>query len=284
MSAIASTPTTPIAERGSAAVLPLVLNFPDIDPIAVRLGPVAIRWYALAYISGIVLGWLYMRWLATRSPKFTTKVQVDDFLIWATLGIVLGGRLGYVVFYNAGYYLQHPVEILYLWQGGMSFHGGLLGVVLAIYLYSRKLHVRFTTFGDLVCMAVPIGLFFGRIANFVNGELFGRASDVSWAIIFPAGGAIPRHPSQLYEAALEGLLLFLIMFAIEMTTRLRERSGFVSGVFVAGYGVSRFVVEFFREPDAHLGTLALGLSMGQWLSLPMVLIGGAMMLWSLRRV
>ncbi len=262
---------------------PLVLDFPDIDPIAIQLGPLAIRWYALAYIAGIVLAWLYMRWLAKRSPVFATPAQVDDFLVWATLGIVLGGRLGYVLFYNFGYYLQHPIEILFLWQGGMSFHGGFLGVALAIYLYARHLKVRFTRFADLVCMSVPIGLFFGRIANFVNGELFGRATDVSWAVIFPAGGNVPRHPSQLYEAALEGLMLFLVFLLLELTTRTREHSGFISGLFVAAYGVSRFLVEFVRQPDDHLGTLAVGLSMGQWLSLPMVLIGGAMIAWSLRR-
>jgi phosphatidylglycerol:prolipoprotein diacylglycerol transferase len=262
---------------------PLVIPYPEIDPIALQLGPIAIRWYALAYITGIVLGWVYMRWLAKRPPQFATPPQVDDFVVWATLGIVLGGRVGYVIFYNPAYYFYHPLQVLYIWQGGMSFHGGLLGVVLAIYLYSRRLGVRFTRFGDLVCMAVPIGLFFGRIANFVNGELFGRETDVSWAMVFPAGGNVPRHPSQLYEAALEGLLLFTVLFVLELTTNLRQRSGLVSGLFIAGYGICRFLVEFVRQPDIQLGTLALGFSMGQWLSLPMIVIGGAMVLWSLRR-
>jgi phosphatidylglycerol:prolipoprotein diacylglycerol transferase len=264
-------------------MIPLALGFPDIDPIAIQLGPLAIRWYALAYIAGIVLGWVYMRGLARREPVFTTPVAVDDFVVWATLGIVLGGRLGYVLFYNFDYYSQNPLQVVYLWQGGMAFHGGFLGVVLATYLFARHHKFRFTQLADIVVMAAPIGLFFGRIANFVNGELFGRVTDVSWAVVFPGGGDLPRHPSQLYEAALEGLVLFLLLFVLDRTTRVRERPGTILGLFIVGYGLARFAVEFVRQPDAHLGTLALGLSMGQWLSMPMILAGAAIMTWALLR-
>jgi len=264
-------------------MIPMALNFPDIDPIAIQLGPLAIRWYALAYIAGIVLGWVFMRGLARRAPVFTTPTAVDDFVVWATLGIVLGGRLGYVLFYNFDYYSQNPLQVVYLWQGGMAFHGGFLGVVLATYLFARHHKFRFTQLADIVAMSAPIGLFFGRIANFVNGELFGRATDVPWAVVFPGGGDMPRHPSQLYEAALEGLAVFLLLFILDRTTRIRQKPGTILGLFIVGYGLARFTVEFVRQPDAHLGTLALGLSMGQWLSMPMILAGAAIMVWALRR-
>ena len=264
-------------------MIPLVLNFPDIDPIAIQLGPLAIRWYALSYITGIVLGWVYMRGLARRKPVFTTPVAVDDYVVWATLGIVLGGRLGYVLFYNFDYYSQNPLQALYLWQGGMAFHGGFLGVVLATYLFARRRKIGPIQLGDLVAMTAPIGLFFGRLANFANGELFGRQSDVAWAVIFPGGGDVPRHPSQLYEAVLEGLVLFLLLFVLDRTTRIREKPGTLIGLFFAGYGLARFGVEFVRQPDAHLGTLALGLSMGQWLSIPMILAGAGIVSWAQRR-
>ena len=261
----------------------LVIPFPDIDPIAVQLGPIAIRWYALSYIAGLLLGWRYMRWLARREPKFATVEAIDDFLLWATIGVVVGGRLGYVLFYNPGHFFYYPGDILKVWSGGMSFHGGLLGVTLAMYLFSRKRGYGFLNFTDIVSCAAPIGLFFGRIANFANGELYGRATDVSWAMIFPSDPErLPRHPSQLYEAALEGLLLFTLLFVIERTTDWRQRPGLMTGLFVAGYGLSRFVVEFVREPDAHLQTLALGLSMGQYLSLPMIAVGIGAALWHRR--
>jgi len=262
---------------------PLIIPYPEIDPVLFAIGPIAIRWYALAYIAGLVLGWRYMRWLSGREPVFTTKQAIDDFLLWATIGVVIGGRLGYVLFYNPGYYLSHPVEILYVWTGGMSFHGGFLGVVVAVVLFSRSLGVHPLRFGDLCALAAPIGLFFGRVANFINGELFGRPTDVPWAMVFPAGGPLPRHPSQLYEAALEGLLLFFILLAVELGTDWRSRPGLMTGVFVAGYGVSRFIVEFAREPDEHLTDLALGMSMGQWLSLPMILIGLGLIAWRRQR-
>jgi len=256
------------------------IPFPAIDPTLVEIGPFAIRWYALAYIAGIVLGWRYALLLARTSPYPFERRTLDDFVLWVTLGIVLGGRLGYVLFYKPGYFLVNPHEILIVWQGGMSFHGGMLGVVAAIVLFARLKRIPLFALGDLVACVVPIGLFLGRLANFVNGELFGRVTDVPWAVVFPRGGDLPRHPSQLYEAALEGLVLFVVLLLVWRFTRLRQRPGAVGGVFLAGYGLSRFVVEFAREPDAHLGFLFAGATMGQLLSLPMVLIGLALIVWA----
>ncbi|SOD95130.1 phosphatidylglycerol:prolipoprotein diacylglycerol transferase [Caenispirillum bisanense] len=262
-------------------MLTFALPFPAIDPIAIELGPLAIRWYALAYLTGLLGGWWYLRFLARRTPGGPNDVQVDDFLVWATLGVVLGGRLGYVLFYKPSYYLANPLDILKVWQGGMAFHGGVLGVLVAIYLFSRLRKLSFLRLGDLVCAVVPIGLFFGRIANFINGELWGRpAPDVPWAFVFPHGGDVPRHPSQLYEAVLEGLVLFVVLHLLWRVTALRERQGFIAGAFLAGYGISRFIVEFFREPDDFLGTVAAGMTMGQLLSLPMILVGAALMIAS----
>jgi phosphatidylglycerol:prolipoprotein diacylglycerol transferase len=261
----------------------LALAYPHIDPIAIQLGPFAIRWYAIAYIAGLLSGWRYVKWLVTKSPRAMREEAVDDFLVWATLGVVLGGRLGYVLFYKPAYYLSHPFEVLAVWQGGMSFHGGALGVIVAIVLFSRRRGYDLFAVGDVICCAVPIGLFFGRIANFINGELFGRvAPEVTWAMIFPGGGPDPRHPSQLYEAVLEGLVLGLLLFALWRYPRLRERTGVLAGVFLAGYGIARIIAELFRQPDAHLGFLFAGVTMGQLLSLPFVVVGGALVLWRMR--
>jgi len=251
----------------------LALMFPAIDPVALEIGPFSIRWYALAYVAGLFLGWLYIRYLARRLGGLLDPRQADDLLVWVTLGVVLGGRLGHVLFYKPGYYVDHPVEIFYVWQGGMSFHGGLLGVTLALILFAHRRNVSGFATADLVTCAVPLGLLFGRLANFINGELFGRASTVSWAMVFPRGGDVARHPSQLYEAALEGLFLFLLLFALSHATRLGEQPGRLAGVFGIGYGVARIVAELFREPDAHLGFIVAGITMGQILSLPMVLVG-----------
>ena len=250
------------------------IAFPAIDPVLVEIGPFVIRWYALAYISGLVLGWLYLRWLVQRPGWNLTQIDLDDLLLYVTLGVVLGGRLGYVLFYKPGFYLYHPGEIFAVWQGGMSFHGGLLGVLAAMALFAWRRGLSFLEIGDAVAAAVPIGLFFGRLANFINGELFGRASDVPWAMVFPHGGPAARHPSQLYEAALEGLLLFLLLFWIARQPRKPETAGRIGGLFLIGYGLARSFVELFREPDAHLGLL-LGnsVTMGQILSLPMIMIG-----------
>ncbi len=250
------------------------IAFPVIDPVLIQIGPIAIRWYALAYIGGLLLGWRYLRWLVQRPGWRLTLEDLDDLLLYVVLGVVLGGRLGYVLFYKPGFYLSHPGEILAVWQGGMSFHGGMLGVIIAMALFAWRRGISFLEIGDAVAAAVPIGLFFGRIANFINGELFGRASDVPWAMVFPHGGPEPRHPSQLYEAALEGLVLFLILFWFARRPRVPETAGQIGGLFLIGYGLARSFVEFFREPDVHLGFLLGGsVTMGQILSLPMILVG-----------
>ena len=251
----------------------LAIPFPAIDPVLVSMGPFAIRWYALAYIAGILLGWRYVLRLAARQPGGADAAAIDDLVVWMVLGIILGGRLGYVLFYKPGYYLANPAEVLYVWQGGMSFHGGLIGVAAALVLFARRRGLGLLPLADLIACAAPIGLFFGRIANFINGELWGRPSDVAWAVVFPRGGPLPRHPSQLYEALLEGLVLFLVLLALWRLTRLRDRPGALTGAFLVGYGVFRSVVELFREPDAHLGFVVAGATMGQLLSLPLIAAG-----------
>ncbi|MDP2697203.1 prolipoprotein diacylglyceryl transferase [Thalassospira sp.] len=258
------------------------LAFPAIDPVAIQIGPLALRWYALAYIAGLLLGWRYVIAYVGRTPHAMTRAQVDDLLFWATLGVILGGRVGYVLFYNLDYYLDHPGNILKVWQGGMAFHGGMVGVIAAVWLFARYRGLSFLAIVDAVAAAAPIGLFFGRIANFINGELFGRTTDVAWGMVFPNGGPLPRHPSQLYEAFLEGLILFVILFVLSRSDNLRSRPGVIGGTFLAGYGISRIIIEFFREPDAQLGLLAFGASMGQLLSIPMVLIGGAVAVYGLK--
>ena len=261
-------------------MIPAIL-FPAFDPVAIQLGPFAIRWYALAYITGILIGWGLVRRLVQLAPQVATREQVDDFVTWATLGIVLGGRIGYVLFYRPGHYIDHPLEALYLWQGGMSFHGGAAGVILALYLFTRSQGLSFLGFSDRVTSVVPVGLFFGRIANFINGELWGRVTDVPWGMIFPTGGPEPRHPSQLYQAGMEWVILFVLLQVLIHRPALRARYGFVSGAFLAGYGVARIVGELFRQPDAQLGFLFAGITMGQLLSLPMVLFGTWLM-WRAR--
>ncbi len=249
------------------------IPFPAIDPVLISVGPLAIRWYSLAYIAGVLIGWRYILGLAANKPSVIDAAAIDDLIVWLVLGIIVGGRLGYVLFYKPGYYLANPIEAAYVWQGGMSFHGGALGVILAMALFSRKRGIAFLPLADLVVCAVPIGLFFGRIANFINGELFGRPSDVAWAMVFPRGGPEPRHPSQLYESFLEGLVLFFILAALWRYSNLRHRPGALGGVFLMGYGGFRMFVELFREPDAHLGFLIGGATMGQLLSLPLVIVG-----------
>ena len=250
-----------------------VIPYPSIDPVLFQLGPLVIRWYALAYIGGLLLGWWYMRALATQSPVAAERDEVDDFLVWATLGVVLGGRLGYVLFYNPGFYLDNPSLIFAVWRGGMSFHGGLLGVAAAAALFAHRRGIRLLPFADLLACIAPIGLFLGRIANFINGELFGRVSEAPWAMVFPRGGPYPRHPSQLYEAGMEGAVLFVVLFFLRRREAVRRRAGLLTGVFLAGYGVARTIAELFRQPDIHLGFLSGGTTMGQWLSAPMVAAG-----------
>ena len=251
----------------------LAIPFPMIDPVLIEIGPFALRWYALAYIAGIVLGWILARRMVALAPRIASQEQVDDFVTWATLGIILGGRFGYVLFYRPGHYITAPWEALYVWQGGMSFHGGMLGVIVAALWFCRRQRLDALAFGDRVATVVPIGLFFGRLANFINGELWGRVSDVPWAMVFPTGGPDPRHPSQLYQAAMEGVVLFVLLQALVRVPALRARRGFLVGVFLAGYGMARIIGEFFRQPDAHLGFLFAGATMGQLLSLPMLAVG-----------
>ncbi len=261
-----------------------VLPFPAIDPVLVTVGPFAIRWYALAYVTGLLFGWWYIRRLVATDRLWPAGprmdgLAVDDLLVWVTLGVVLGGRIGYVLFYNFDAYSAAPWEALKVWHGGMSFHGGMAGAALAMIVFARRRGLNVWSVFDTAAAAVPVGLFLGRLANFVNGELYGRPSDVAWAIVFPAGGDVPRHPSQLYEAGLEGLLLFAILATLVWRTPALKRPGLVTGVFGLGYALARIAVEFFREPDAQVGYLAGDfLTMGMVLSAVMGLIGLAMIL------
>jgi phosphatidylglycerol---prolipoprotein diacylglyceryl transferase len=258
-----------------------VIPYPAIDPIAIAIGPFAIRWYALAYIFGLLLGWRYCLYLADRPPGLVRRQDVDDFLVWATLGVVLGGRIGYVLFYNLPYYWANPLQALYVWHGGMSFHGGALGVTIAILLFTRMRRVPVFAFADIIAEAIPIGLFFGRIANFINGELYGRPTDVPWAMVFPNGGPLPRHPSELYEAACEGILLFLLLLFAERRGW-RRRPGLLTGLFLTGYAIARMSGELFRQPDQQIGYLIFGTTMGQLLSIPVLFAGVILIDWARR--
>jgi len=267
-------------------VLP-ILTFPHIDPVLISIGPLAVRWYALAYIVGIIAGWIYARAIIASAklwggPAPLTVAAYDDFIVWITLGIILGGRIGYVLFYNFSHFREHPSEILQLWNGGMSFHGGVLGSVLATVLFALRRGISILSLGDVTLAVAPIGLFLGRLANFINGELWGRPSDVPWAMIFPTGGPVPRHPSQLYEAALEGLLLLAILGVLVRCGALK-RPGLVSSSFAIVYGVLRIFCEFFREPDVQLGFLWGGLTMGMLLSIPLIVAGVIGLIFALGR-
>lgn len=258
-------------------------EFPNIDPVALSLGPFQIRWYALAYLTGFLLGWRYCMKLAGFNSGVRPNAEdIDDFLPWAIGGVIIGGRLGYVLFYHPAYYLSEPFEIFKIWQGGMAFHGGTLGVIVALILFSLKRKISLLRLADYVCAAVPIGLFFGRIANFINGELYGRVTDSPLGMVFPRGGELPRHPSQLYEAALEGAVLFFILWCLVRAPSVREKPGIVAGVFLIGYSTFRSFVELFREPDAHIGLIG-GLSMGQILSGPMFWLGCGLIFYAIRR-
>lgn len=248
-----------------------MLIHPQFDPVAIQLGPLSIHWYGLMYLIGFLsLLWLG-KWRANRYPEAGWKSsEMDDILFYGALGVIIGGRLGYVIFYQPAYYLSHPVEIAYLWQGGMSFHGGFLGVLAAMVFFARKTGKRWLAVMDFVAPLVPIGLGAGRMGNFINGELWGRTTDVAWGMVFPQVDNLARHPSQLYQFALEGVVLFILLWWYSSKPR---PVGAVSGLFLIGYGSFRFLVEFTREPDSFLGLLSLGLSMGQWLSLPMVVVG-----------
>lgn len=260
-----------------------MLIHPQFDPVAVSLGPLAVRWYGLMYMVGFLCFWLLGKHRSREKWRGISGEDLENLLFYGIFGVILGGRLGYCLFYQPEFYLSHPMQIFHVWEGGMSAHGGLLGVILVMILYARQRRISFWTISDFVAPLVPLGLMFGRIGNFINGELWGRPADesVPWAMIFPqAGDGIARHPSQLYEAFGEGLLLFIVLWLASARPR---AAGFVSGLFCAGYGVARFVVEWFREPDAFLGLQALGLSRGQWLTLPLIVAGAALMIVAMRR-
>jgi phosphatidylglycerol:prolipoprotein diacylglycerol transferase len=268
----------------------LAITFPKIDPVAISIGPFAIRWYALAYIAGIVIGWIYARVLIKSEklwagPAPIMPVQLDDFILWVTLGIILGGRTGYVLFYNLPFFLSNPAAILKLWEGGMSFHGGFLGCVAAVMLFALKNNISILSLGDITTAVAPIGIFLGRIANFIKGELWGREADASvpWRMIFPDDPLqLFRHPSQLYEAALEGVLLFA-MLAVMVRMGALRRPGLILGSFITVYAFGRIASEFFREPDPQLGFLWGGLTMGMLLSVPMIIVGAILIVRAWRR-
>ena len=262
----------------------MALEFPVIDPVALAVGPLQIRWYALAYLVGFLAAWRYGLVLAARSaPVRPSKTDIDDFIPWAVLGVILGGRIGYVLFYQFAEYAAQPLEALKIWHGGMSFHGGVTGLIVAIVVFAWRRGFSPRRLADIVCCGAPIGIFLGRIANFINGELYGRVTDVPWAVKFPRGGFEPRHPSQLYEAFLEGFVLFLVLFVLARISRIRETPGILTGVFLSLYGLFRIAVEFFREPDAQLGFILPGISMGQILSLPLIILGLAVIGFALMK-
>jgi len=255
-----------------------MLPFPNIDPVAIHIGPLAIRWYGLSYLLGFVIAWWLLQRRARQPRSGWPPQEVSDLIFYGAMGAVLGGRLGYMLFYNLPAYLEDPFAILKVWQGGMSFHGGLIGIAVGLWLFARKTGKRFIQMADFLTPAGPVGLFLGRLANFINGELWGAPTDQPWGVIFPdpRAGGVPRHPSQLYEAFLEGLVLFVILW---LFSRRPRPAGAVLGLFLVGYGSFRFLVEFVRVPDVQLGYLAFGwLTMGQVLCIPMILIGGALLL------
>jgi len=266
-------------------LLPLAaLPFPDIDPVIVEIGPLAIRWYGVGYIVGILFAWWYAKRMVSTPHLWQNNtppmkpIDIDDFVVWAALGVVVGGRLGYVLFYDLAQFVANPLSLVAVWNGGMSFHGGMLGTILAMVLFARSRGINPWSMIDVIAATAPVGLGLVRITNFINSELWGRPTDMPWGVIFPDGGPLPRHPSQLYEAALEGLVLFLVLRLLTHSLLMLKRPRFVGGAFIFGYGVARIIVEFFRQPDAHIGYLAGGwLTMGMVLSLPMVLAG----LWAM---
>ncbi|MEM7070140.1 MAG: prolipoprotein diacylglyceryl transferase [Pseudomonadota bacterium] len=247
----------------------------NFDSVAFSLGPLDIRWYSIAYMVGFLVGYQFCIYLSRYQPRSRaiTSKQLESFLLWAVLAVILGGRLGYVLFYYPIFYLQNPLEIIKIWQGGMSFHGGALGVVLAMFWFAKRHHIDFLSLSDLIVCAVPIGLGLGRLANFINGELWGKPSDVKWAVIFPRAGPEPRHPSQLYEAGLEGLVLLVLLWFLAVKLKAFYKAGYLSGVFLLGYSVFRSLSEIWREPEILVDQLPFATSWGQWLSLPMLIVG-----------
>lgn len=264
------------------------ISFPMIDPVLLQVGPLVVRWYAIAYIAGLLIGWRYAIFLSSSQARWGTRqrpatAELDDLLLYCAFGIIFGGRLGYVIFYNPLYFIEYPAEILAVWHGGMSFHGGLAGAALAMIPQARARKLPLLSLTDIAAAVAPIGLFFGRVANFINSELWGRTTDVSWGVIFPNGGAEPRHPSQLYEAGLEGIVLLVILAIVIRGGGLRY-AGLITGLFGIFYGVFRIFVEFFREPDPQIGFLFGGATMGMLLSLPLIIVGVIMIVRSRRSV
>lgn len=260
-----------------------MLTYPNIDPVIIAIGPLAIRWYSLAYIAGVLSGWWLLGRVDRRAKRAVmTDALREDIVVYAIVGIILGGRIGYILFYNFSFFIENPMAMLRVWEGGMSFHGGLLGTIVAFALLSKKHKAPFVQVMDRIAIVTPIGLFFGRLANFINGELYGRVTDSPFGMVFPHGGDLPRHPSQLYEAGLEGLALGLVLWVVWRCRGL-DAIGRMSGMFLLGYGIARFMVEFAREPDAQLGLLAAHMSMGQWLCVPMIVYGGWLVVASVKR-
>lgn len=253
----------------------MALQFPQIDPVAIHIGPLQIHWYALAYLAGFLIAWWVAKYVCRldKDQLRPNQNDVDDYMTWVILGVLLGGRLGYILFYNFPHYMDYPLDALKIWQGGMSFHGALIGVISSLIGYSHFKKVPLLRLADLASVSSPVGFFFGRIANFVNGELYGRPTDVPWGVVFPRGGPEPRHASQLYEAVLEGLFMFTVLFTLAHFPKVRHRPGLLSAGFLFIYGSSRFIIEFFREPDVQLGLFFGEFSMGQLLCLPMILGG-----------
>ena len=249
------------------------LDFPDISPIIFSIGPLSIRWYSMAYLFGIIIAWLLIKRNVKKYNLPLSKENLEDLVFYITLGIIIGGRLGYVLFYGSNTFLHNPLSILEVWKGGMSFHGGVLGVIIASYLFAKKIKYKFLGITDLIVLYAPIGIFFGRITNFINDELWGRVTDVAWAVRFPNGGYLPRHPSQLYEAFFEGIIMFIILNWLWKYKNIRERQGFISALFITLYGLFRISMEQFREPDAQLGFFFGSLTMGQILSIPLIIVG-----------
>jgi len=257
-----------------------MIPFPEINPVAIEIGPLKVHWYGLMYLIAFALVWILGRYRIKKGMIDLTQQRFEDLIFYGVLGVILGGRLGYVLFYQPSFYLSHPLEIFSIWDGGMSFHGGLIGVLLAMYLFGRKENKTFFEVADFIAPLVPLGLACGRLGNFINGELWGRPADVPWAMVFPGAGNLARHPSQLYQMMLEGILLFVILWIFSGKKR---PVGQVSAVFLIGYGFFRFIAEYTREPDSYLGILALGFSMGQWLSIRMILAGISLYTFSAKK-
>ena len=260
----------------------MAINFPNINPVIVHIfGPFSITWYALSYVAGILLGASYYKFIAKKCNLDFSKKFYDDIVTYVILGIIIGGRLGYVIFYSLGYHLDHPLEIFATWNGGMSFHGGALGLATALYLLAKKHKIPFLQITDIISVVAPIGIFFGRIANFINGELYGKVTNVSWGVVFPNAGASPRHPSQIYEALLEGALILLLQYILVFCSKIVKKNGLLSASFLIQYSVFRYIIEFFRAPDSHIGYIN-EFTMGQILSIPMIAVALVILLQALQ--